>query len=248
MASRNYSSIASEKQLASNVSNIATQVTLDNATNLPTPPFILVLNPDTSIEEIVLVNEDQTGVTSPTFKVTRAQDGTTAQTHTAGQIVRHMIVGSDLQLKAPLDSPTFTGTVVLPSTTSIGNVSSTELNYVNNVTSNIQAQLDSKYNKMLDVVAAKTSDYTILDGDQGKLIQLDGTFNLLIPTDATFNFAIGTTVDLLNIGTGVITIAAVDSATTVVNGTPVLTMSNRWSSVTLIKRAANTWVAIGNLS
>lgn len=94
---RNYSSIATEKQLASNVSSVATQITLDNATNLPNPPFILVLNPDTNIEEIVLVNADQTGVSSPTFIVTRAQDGTTAQTHTAGQVVRHMIVGSDLQ-------------------------------------------------------------------------------------------------------------------------------------------------------
>lgn len=95
--SRNYSSIATEKTLASNVSGVATQITLDNATNLPNPPFILVLNPDTNIEEIVLVNADQTGVSSPTFIVTRAQDGTTAQTHTAGQVVRHMIVGSDLQ-------------------------------------------------------------------------------------------------------------------------------------------------------
>ncbi len=94
---RNYSSIATEKTLASNVSNVATQITLDNATNLPNPPFILVLNPDTNIEEIVLVDADQTGVSSPTFKVTRAQDGTTAQTHTQGQVVRHMIVGSDLQ-------------------------------------------------------------------------------------------------------------------------------------------------------
>lgn len=96
--SRNYSSIASEKQLASNVTNVATQITLDNATGLPTAPFMLVLNPDTNIEEIVLVDADQSGVTSPTFKVTRAQDGTTAQVHTAGQVVRHMIVGSDLQL------------------------------------------------------------------------------------------------------------------------------------------------------
>jgi hypothetical protein len=52
---------------------------------------------------------------------------------------------SDLQLeKAPLAGPTFTGTVVLPSTTSIGDVSSTEIGYVNGVTSAIQTQLDSK--------------------------------------------------------------------------------------------------------
>lgn len=45
---------------------------------------------------------------------------------------------------APLASPTFTGTVVLPSTTSIGNVSSTEIGYVDGVTSAIQTQLDGK--------------------------------------------------------------------------------------------------------
>ncbi len=94
---RNYSSIASEKALAGNVSNIATQITLDNITNLPSPPYTLVLNPDTAIEEIITVDADQSGVSAPTLKVTRAQDGTTAQTHTAGQIVKHMITGRDLQ-------------------------------------------------------------------------------------------------------------------------------------------------------
>ena len=156
---RNYSSIASEKALAGNVSNIATQITLDNVTNLPSPPYTLVINPDTAIEEIITVDADQSGVSAPTLKVTRAQDGTTAQTHTAGQTVKHMITGRDLQeaqdhiantttahnlnLKAPLASPTFTGTVVLPSTTSIGSVTSTELGYVDGVTSSIQAQFNA---------------------------------------------------------------------------------------------------------
>ena len=49
-----------------------------------------------------------------------------------------------LDLKANLAGPTFTGTVVLPSTTSIGNVSATEISYVDGVTSAIQTQLDSK--------------------------------------------------------------------------------------------------------
>lgn len=49
-----------------------------------------------------------------------------------------------LDLKAPLANPTFTGTVVLPSTTSIGTVSNTELSYVDGVTSSIQTQLGTK--------------------------------------------------------------------------------------------------------
>lgn len=51
---------------------------------------------------------------------------------------------SVVALKAPLASPTFTGTVVLPSSTSIGTVSSTELSYVDGVTSSIQTQIDTK--------------------------------------------------------------------------------------------------------
>jgi hypothetical protein len=46
--------------------------------------------------------------------------------------------------KAPKADPTFTGTVVLPSTTSIGDVSATEIGYLNNVTSAIQTQLNAK--------------------------------------------------------------------------------------------------------
>jgi hypothetical protein len=45
---------------------------------------------------------------------------------------------------ATKDGPTFTGTVVFPSTTSIGDVSDTEIGYLNGVTSAIQTQLDSK--------------------------------------------------------------------------------------------------------
>lgn len=47
---------------------------------------------------------------------------------------------------APLASPTFTGTVVLPTDTSIGTVSSTELGYLDGVASSVQNQLNAKVN------------------------------------------------------------------------------------------------------
>jgi hypothetical protein len=61
--------------------------------------------------------------------------------------------------KAPKDAPTFTGTVVLPSTTSIGDVSAQEISYLNNVSSAIQTQLDGK---LATSVAATT--YAALTG------------------------------------------------------------------------------------
>lgn len=61
----------------------------------------------------------------------------------------------DISLKANLASPTFTGTVILPSTTSIGTVSNTEIGYLDNVTSAIQTQLTAR---------ALIADTTKVDG------------------------------------------------------------------------------------
>jgi hypothetical protein len=51
---------------------------------------------------------------------------------------------TEVGTKSPTDSPTFTGTVVLPTTTSVGDVSSAELGHLNGVTSAIQTQIDAK--------------------------------------------------------------------------------------------------------
>lgn len=61
-------------------------------------------------------------------------------------------------LLAPKASPTFTGTVVLPSTTSIGTVSATELAYVDGVTSAIQTQLNGKAAKGATVITPLAND------------------------------------------------------------------------------------------
>jgi len=49
-----------------------------------------------------------------------------------------------LDLKATLANATFTGTIVLPATTSIANVTSTEIGYLDGVTSAIQTQINEK--------------------------------------------------------------------------------------------------------
>lgn len=101
---RNYSSVVEPKTLTANITDAAaTQITLNNVTGLPSAPYVLVINPDTAKEEVVLVTVDQTGVTSPTLKVQRAIEasggvGVARNDHTVGDVVKHMIVGSDLQI------------------------------------------------------------------------------------------------------------------------------------------------------
>jgi hypothetical protein len=53
--------------------------------------FTIVLDPDTAIEEIV----DATAVSTNTLSITRGIDGSSAQAHSAGAVVRHMAIGRD---------------------------------------------------------------------------------------------------------------------------------------------------------
>ena len=96
---RNYSSITEARTLGANVPQTGTnsdRVTLspDN-TGFPTVPFVLVLNPDTASEEVVLATSLVSGTT---YLVTRNIEGGGVKTHTSGQVVKHMIVASDLQI------------------------------------------------------------------------------------------------------------------------------------------------------
>lgn len=77
-------------------------------------------------------------INNPTFTGTVALPNTTTL---GGESIAK---SSDITPLAPKNSPTFTGTVSLPSTTSIGNVSSTEIGYLDGVTSSIQTQINSK--------------------------------------------------------------------------------------------------------
>jgi hypothetical protein len=69
-------------------------------------------------------------------------DGVTSAVQT--QLDAKLAIATAASTYAPLVSPPFTGTVVLPNTTSIGGVSAAEIVYLDGVTSNVQTQLDSK--------------------------------------------------------------------------------------------------------
>lgn len=65
--------------------------------------------------------------------------------NTITDIPQSAVTGLDdsLALKADLAGPTFTGTVTLPATTSVGPVSATEIGHLDGSVSNIQGQIDS---------------------------------------------------------------------------------------------------------
>jgi hypothetical protein len=59
-----------------------------------TETYTIVIDPDTANEEIVDVNTYTSG---NTLTIVRARDGSTGVAHSAGAVVRHMVIGRDLQ-------------------------------------------------------------------------------------------------------------------------------------------------------
>ncbi len=94
----------------------------------------------------------------------------------------------------------------------------------------------------------QTASYTLVRSDRGKLIEVSnaGATTVTVPPDSSVNFPVGTEVRVLQTGGGQVTIAAGSGVT--VNATPGLKLRAQWSSVNIVKRAANTWVALGDLS
>jgi hypothetical protein len=97
---RKYSSRAQQTTLSGTITAVATTMTVGSASNLMasvTPSggetYTVVIDPDTAVEEIV----DVTGVAGSVLTIVRGVDNAGAGVaHSAGAIVRHMVIGRDL--------------------------------------------------------------------------------------------------------------------------------------------------------
>jgi hypothetical protein len=74
---------------------------------------------------------------------------------------------------------------------------------------------------------------------------MSGGGTLTVPTDASVAFPVGAQINLLQTGASQVTVGG---AGVTINATPGLKLRAQWSSATLIKRATDTWVLIGDLS
>lgn len=99
----------------------------------------------------------------------------------------------------------------------------------------------------LSTNAQTGTSYTLALSDRDKIVELNNaaSITLTVPTNASVAFPIGSSVTLLQTGAGQVTIGG---AGVTINGTPGLKLRTQWSSATLIKRATDTWVAIGDLA
>lgn len=101
MTVRKYSSRSQQTTLSSAITDTATSMTVVSGSALMggktltgSQTYTVVIDPDTSLEEIVDVTLYSSG---NTLNITRARDGSSQVAHSAGAVVRHMVIGRDLQ-------------------------------------------------------------------------------------------------------------------------------------------------------
>lgn len=96
--------------------------------------------------------------------------------------------------------------------------------------------------------------YTFALSDNGKLVTASNASaqTYSIPTNATTAFPIGTQINIIGIGAGVVTIQAASSGTTTVASTGAVpaapTLRAQYSSATLIKASTDLWYVAGDIA
>jgi len=135
-------------------------------------------------------------------------------------------VASDAKF-APINNPTFTGTVLIPDN------APSNTNYT-------AGYRDAPQN-------SKTTNYTLIASDAGKSITMNGTsLTLTIPANASVPFATGTVFIVVNLNSSPLSIAITSDTLTLVNSTTTGTRTLAQNGVaTCIKIGATSWLISG---
>lgn len=114
----------------------------------------------------------------------------------------------------------------------------------------VTTSLDYKVGQLsLVSIEEETASYTLVLTDAYKSIEMNVATanNLTVPPNSSVAFPVGTQIIVLQTNTGQTTLVA-GAGVTINAADAKLKLRARWSSAVLIKRATDTWVAVGDLA
>jgi hypothetical protein len=203
--------------------------------------------------QTVTLSGDVTGSGSTSITTTLANSGVSAATYGSASVIPVVEVDvkgritsatntniaisqsavtnltSDLALKSPLASPTFTGTVTVP--TPSNSTDAATKGYVDTTTTNTQS-----------------ASYALVIADTGKTIEMNSgsANNLTVPPNSSVAFPVGTRIEIIQYGAGKTTIVA-GAGVTIRSRDNYLSIYKQYSGASLYKRATDEWVLVGDL-
>lgn len=266
-ARRAFAGAAIQTTISGAINSTSTTITITSATGWPSgAEFYAVIDPGQSTEEKILCTRLGTTLTcASTAK--RGVDGTTAASHNNGAVIYPCVSAADLNEANDLVSKyTSRGDVV--TVDSNGDFKRVPLGTVGLVLQSdgqdlVAAQVGTTgiadlavtanklaaevYTKPMKVYTYTTSRFSNAPDTEGMVLMNVSTANdYQIVPDSTENLPVGTMFRIAQIGTGQTTIAT--SVGVTINGTPGLKLRARYSVAFVIKTAANTWLAWGDLA
>jgi hypothetical protein len=131
----------------------------------------------------------------------------------------------------------------------VSDVTSTELGYLDGVTSAVQTQVDAKTDKLISLNTQTGTTYTLVLGDADKLVEMNNAAanTLTVPPNSSVAFSTGTQIIMVQKGAGTTTIAA-GSGVTLLSKDSALGIGGQYGAATCIKIATDTWYVIGDLA
>ena len=156
-------------------------------------------------------------------------------------------IQTQIDLKSPLASPTFTGTVVLPNSQALVTP------VLGTPTSGTLTNCTIPANGLTyDINAQTGTTYTFVLGDAGDIVTSNnaGTVVMTIPPNSSVAYPIGSSITVISIGAGLTNFA--QGAGVTINSTgavataPVLRIQH--SSATAIKVDTDTWQVVGDIA
>lgn len=162
-----------------------------------------------------------------------------------------------LSAKAPLASPTFTGTVVVP--VASGVTSPVQKQAIDDLTTSVTNSLLLKADKTyvdssvaasnLVAVNAQTTNYTLALSDVNKAVEVTSASaaTVTVPLNSAVAFPIGSVVEVDRLGTGSVTLVATGGVT-IRYASSTLALRAQYSALTIRKQATDTWLATGDMT